>query len=155
IDVYVGLPRCGCDPVAAGRLADRARARGLTVRGVMGYEGHAVGLADRNERVRRVEASMEILAAAHRDVGGEVVSAGGTGSYDINEVATEIQAGSYVLMDTAYAKLALPFHTALTVLATVISVNPAGWAVADCGLKALGMDHGNPSMANDAPVWFC
>jgi D-serine deaminase-like pyridoxal phosphate-dependent protein len=41
IDVNVGLPRCGCAPAAAGRLADRARARGLTVRGVMGYEGHA------------------------------------------------------------------------------------------------------------------
>ncbi len=155
IDVNVGLPRCGCDPVTAGRLADRARARGLNVRGVMGYEGHAVGLADRGERVRQVEHSMEILVAAHRDVGGEVVSAGGTGSYDINEMATEIQAGSYVLMDTAYAKLGLPFRTALTVLATVISVNPAGWAVADCGLKALGMDHGNPSLANDAPVRFC
>jgi D-threonine aldolase len=155
IDVNVGLPRCGCDPVAAGRLADRARLRGLTVRGVMGYEGHAVGLADRPERVRQVAHSMEILAAAHRDVGGAVVSAGGTGSYDINDVATEIQAGSYVLMDTAYAGLGLPFRTALTVLATVISVNPAGWAVADCGLKALGMDHGPPSIANDAPVWFC
>jgi D-serine deaminase-like pyridoxal phosphate-dependent protein len=155
IDVNVGLPRCGCDPAVAGRLADRARARGLRVKGVMGYEGHAVGVPDRSERVRQVEKSMEILVAAHRDVGGEVVSAGGTGSYDINEVATEIQAGSYLLMDTTYAKLALPFRTALTVLATVISVNPAGWAVADCGLKALGMDHGNPSMANDAPVWFC
>jgi D-serine deaminase-like pyridoxal phosphate-dependent protein len=155
IDVNVGLPRCGCEPLAAGRLADRARDRGLLVRGVMGYEGHAVGVADRGERTRQVEKSMEILAAAHRDVGGEVVSAGGTGSYDINEVATEIQAGSYALMDTAYAQLGLPFRTALTVLATVISVNPAGWAVADCGLKALGMDHGNPSMANGAPVWFC
>ena len=96
-----------------------------------------------------------MLRAAHNDVGGEVVSAGGTGSYDINMVATEIQAGSYVLMDTAYAELGLPFRTALTVLATVISVNPAGWAVADCGLKALGMDHGNPSMANNGLVWFC
>jgi D-serine deaminase-like pyridoxal phosphate-dependent protein len=155
IDVNVGLPRCGCDPVAAGRLADWARARGLTVRGVMGYEGHAVGLVDRHERVRLVEESMEMLAAAHGDVGGEVVSAGGTGSYDINMVATEIQAGSYVLMDTAYAELGLPFRTALTVLATVISVNPGGWAVADCGLKALGMDHGNPSMANHELVRFC
>src|SRR6202008_4610943 len=35
IDVNVGLPRCGCAPDAAGRLADRARARGLGVRGVM------------------------------------------------------------------------------------------------------------------------
>ncbi len=40
IDVNVGLPRCGCDPADAGRLADLARGAGLEVRGVMGYEGH-------------------------------------------------------------------------------------------------------------------
>ena len=40
IDVNVGLMRCGCDPADAGRLADAARAAGLDVRGVMGYEGH-------------------------------------------------------------------------------------------------------------------
>ncbi|WP_204323956.1 hypothetical protein, partial [Stenotrophomonas maltophilia] len=32
VDVEVGLPRCGCDPADAGRLADRARAAGLDVR---------------------------------------------------------------------------------------------------------------------------
>jgi D-serine deaminase-like pyridoxal phosphate-dependent protein len=155
IDVNVGLPRCGCDPADAGPLADVARSRGVTVRGVMGYEGHAVGVADRAERTRQVEESMAVLAAAHGDVGGDLVSAGGTGSYDINTVATEIQAGSYALMDTAYAKLGLPFGNALTVLATVISVNRSGWAVADCGLKALGMDHGNPSLVDGGVVWFC
>src|SRR5512145_1040212 len=40
IDVNVGLPRCGVAPSQAGRLADDARAAGLAVRGVMGYEGH-------------------------------------------------------------------------------------------------------------------
>ena len=45
IDVNVGLPRCGCAPEAAGALADSARQRGLAVRGVMGYEGHVVGIA--------------------------------------------------------------------------------------------------------------
>ena len=47
----------------------------------------------------------------------------------------------------------MPFRQALTVLATVISVSP-GYAVADCGLKALGMDHGNPTIP-DATVFFC
>ena len=155
IDVNVGLPRCGCPPEEAGRLADDARRRGLQVRGVMGYEGHAVGLENRDERRDQVEKSMEMLARAHLDVGGEVVSAGGTGSYDLNRLATEIQAGSYALMDTAYGHLDLPFRQALTVLATVVSVNRQGWAVADCGLKALGMDHGNPSIADGGTVWFC
>jgi len=153
IDVNVGLPRCGCAPEDAGRLADRARACGLGVRGVMGYEGHAMALEDREKRMRVVEESMHKLLAAHKQTGGAVISAGGTGSYDVNTWATEIQAGSYALMDTAYAKLGLPFRQALSVLATVISVSP-GYAVADCGLKALGMDHGNPSIEGST-VWFC
>jgi D-serine deaminase-like pyridoxal phosphate-dependent protein len=158
IDINVGLPRCGCDPSDALLLADEARRRGLVVRGVMGYEGHAVGLAERAERVHQVEASMLLLAAAHADVGGDVISAGGTGSFDINPLATEIQAGSYALMDTAYGRLGLPFGPSLSVLATVVSVNRAGWAVADCGLKALGMDHGEPTLSGEwegATVWFC
>jgi D-serine deaminase-like pyridoxal phosphate-dependent protein len=154
IDVCVGLPRCGCDPDDAGRIADLARARGLGVRGVMGYEGHVVGLEDRSERVAQVKPSMEMLVRAHDAVGGELVSAGGTGTYDLNSWATEIQAGSYVLMDTAYAKLDLPFQNALTVLGTVISVNGQGWAVADCGLKAFGMDHGNPAPRDGELAWF-
>ena len=153
IDVNVGLPRCGCPPERAGRLADRARALGLSVRGVMGYEGHIVGLEDRSTRAAMLEEAMGQLLAAAGEVGGEVISAGGTGTYDLNTWATEIQAGSYALMDTAYGKLGLPFTQALTILSTVISVS-AGWAVADCGLKALGMDHGNPSVEG-AEVWFC
>ena len=153
IDVNVGLPRCGCRPADAGHLADVARSKGLGVRGVMGYEGHAVLLEDRVLRARLAEESMQLLLAAHAQVGGELISAGGTGTYDCNVWANEIQAGSYLLMDTAYAKLGLPFRQALTVLATVISVSP-GYAVADCGLKSLGMDHGNPTIPA-AQVLFC
>jgi len=153
IDVNVGLPRCGCLPEDAGRLADYALDKGLEVRGVMGYEGHVVGLEDRSARVLGTEIAMNLLLAAHAQTPGDVVSAGGTGTYDINRWATEIQAGSYALMDTAYGKLGLPFSQALCVLATVVSVS-RDWAVADCGLKALGMDHGNPSIEG-AEVFFC
>ena len=153
VDVNVGLPRCGCAPEQAGRIAELARRRGLSVRGVMGYEGHAVGIPERAKRKQACDAAMEKLAAAHALVGGDVISAGGTGTFDVNELATEIQAGSYSLMDSAYAKLGLPFEPAFWVWSTVISVS-AGFAVADCGLKALGMDHGNPSIES-AQVWFC
>ena len=153
VDVNVGLPRCGCPPEAAGRIADLARRRGLRVRGVMGYEGHCMIVPDREKRRLATAEAMEKLGRAHEAVGGEIVSAGGTGTWDLNELATEIQAGSYALMDTAYAKLVLPFRPALCVLATVISVSES-YAVADCGLKSLGMDHGNPSI-DGAKVWFC
>jgi len=153
IDVNVGLPRCGCPPDRAGALAELARRRGLTVRGVMGYEGHAMGVEDRAQRERLVQQSMALLGRAHADVGGELISAGGTGSFDCNRLATEIQAGSYALMDTAYDRLGLPFRRALRLEATVVSVSEK-FAVADCGLKALGMDHGDPEIVG-AKVWFC
>jgi D-serine deaminase-like pyridoxal phosphate-dependent protein len=153
IDVNVGLPRCGCAPEDAGRFADMARQRGLEVRGVMGYEGHVVGLVDAAERARQCAASMELLMRAHADVGGELISAGGTGTYVLNTWASEIQAGSYALMDTAYGRLGLPFGQAAFVLATVISSSP-GWAVGNAGLKAFGMDHGNPEL-RAGTVLFC
>ena len=154
IDVEVGLPRCGCSVAEAGSLAQRARSLGIEVRGVMGYEGHLMMIEDRSERVGRVEKSMLILLEAHERVGGEIVSGGGTGTFDTNTWCTEIQAGSYTLMDTHYDSLDLPFEKALTVLATIVSVSPKGWMVADAGLKALGMDHGDPSWSG-GDVFFC
>ena len=160
IDVNVGLPRCGCAVEDAGRLADLARSRGLEVRGVMGYEGHLMLVADIEDRRKQTEECMARLLTAHAAVGGDIVSAGGTGTYAVNTWANEIQAGSYALMDTAYGAVAdLPFEQALFVLGTVISRTPPadgipGWAVVDVGLKSLGMDHGNPSVSGGA-VWFC
>ncbi len=145
IDVEVGLPRCGCDVEDAGRLAERARKAGLDVRGVMGYEGHLMMVMDPTEKTEKVATSMELLLRAAGDVGGDVVSGGGTGTCTTNTWCTEIQAGSYTMLDTDYAKLDLPFQIAIGVIATVISVNQKGWIVADAGIKSMAMDHGNPA----------
>ena len=155
IDVNVGLPRCGCAPDTAGALASRARLAGLTVRGVMGYEGHLMMVTDRVEQRRQVEEAMSILRGAAHDVGGDVVSGGGTGSCDLHGTTgvTEVQAGSYSLMDSQYSKLGLPFEQAMWILGTVISRTPK-WSVINVGLKSLCMDHGNPSVP-DHSVWFC
>lgn len=165
IDVNVGLPRCGCDPTEAAILAQRALERGLIVRGVMGYEGHLMALPNDHDKSRRVHESMVMLTDAFtavRAVAGEpctIVSAGGTGTFhlfdsdDTVRRITEVQAGSYVLMDSHYGALGLPFKQALYVVGTVIA-SQAKWAVVDVGLKALGMDHGNPTI-DDADVWFC
>jgi D-serine deaminase-like pyridoxal phosphate-dependent protein len=160
VDVNVGLPRCGCAVDDAGRLADLARSRGLEVRGVMGYEGHVMLVADPEDRRKQTEECMTRLLTAHAAVGGDIVSAGGTGTYAVNTWANEIQAGSYALMDTAYGAVTdLPFEQALFLLGTVISRTPPadgipGWAIVDAGLKSLGMDHGNPSVVGGT-VWFC
>jgi len=145
IDVEVGLPRCGCDPSDAGRLADRARTAGLDVRGVMGYEGHLMMVLDPEEKADKVGTAMGLLLSAAADVGGDIVSGGGTGTTLTNTWCTEIQAGSYTLLDTDYAKLDLPFDIALNVVATVISVSAKGWIIADAGIKSMAMDHGDPT----------
>ncbi|HEX4905143.1 MAG TPA: alanine racemase, partial [Acidimicrobiales bacterium] len=150
IDVDVGLPRCGCAVADAGRLADLARSRGLSVRGVMGYEGHATAVADHAARAEVVEKAMTKLLAAHADVGGDVISAGATVTYDLNTWATEIQAGSYVLMDSYFGAMTPTFRQALYLECDVISVSAKGWAVLNGGLKALGMDHGPPTLADGA-----
>ena len=155
VDVDVGLPRCGCDPADAARLADLARQVGLVVRGVMGYEGHLMHDPDNARRSQRTAQAMAVLSAAHDEVGGEVISGGGTGTWDCNHTVTELQAGSYVLMDGDYARLGLPFREGLAVLTTVISVGSGGHAVLDAGLKALAMDSGNPTLIGAGEVLFC
>ncbi len=156
IDINVGLPRCGCSVGESGPLAELARSLGLLVRGVMGYEGHLM-MVDDAEKQSKVDAAMELLLAAHGHVGGSLISSGGTGTHLANHHANEIQAGSYVLMDAQYATLSQGFRQALFVEATVVSANRSGrrpYAVADAGLKAFGMDHGNPSLPH-ADVWLC
>lgn len=155
IDVNVGLPRCGCDPSEAGALATAAREAGIEVRGVMGYEGHLMMVPDPDRKRAKVSEAMALLAQAAEAVGGDIISAGGTGTYDCHSIATEIQAGSYTLMDTQYSQLDSPFQQALWVEASVISINRAGgWIVANSGLKSLGMDHGDPHWPG-GEVRFC
>jgi D-serine deaminase-like pyridoxal phosphate-dependent protein len=121
----------------------------------MGYEGHLMMLTDRQQKQDKVHEAMTLLAHAHNDVGGDIMSAGGTGTYDMfaGTAVNEVQAGSYALMDSQYAQLQHPFAQSLWILGTVISVN-ASWVVIDVGLKSLAMDHGNPTV-DGYSVWFC
>ena len=153
VDVNVGL-RCGCRPEDAGHIAARARDAGLVVRGVMGYEAHAQFVEVRQDRIAKTEQAMARLAIAAELVGGDVRSGGGTGTYDINTSLTEIQAGSYALMDTKYETLDTPFRPALRLAATVVHVDRR-YVVADCGLKALGMDHGLPTVEGATSTIYC
>ncbi|MCH7811854.1 MAG: DSD1 family PLP-dependent enzyme [Chloroflexi bacterium] len=156
VDVDVGLPRCGIAPgEPALALAKRVEATdGVRLRGLMGYEGHVVGIEDRAEREPRTAKAVGRLVESARMVREAglpcaIVSAGGTGTYDITgrtEDITEIQAGSYVLMDTAYAKLDIPFERAFSVLGTVLSRPKPERCATDAGHKACTFDHGNPAV---------
>ena len=155
IDVNVGLQRCGCSPDEAGFLSEKAKAYGLQVRGVMGYEGHLMHDPDIHRRTEKTQESMEQLIFAHENVGGDIISGGGTGTWECNQTVTELQAGSYVLMDGDYSKLDLPFKEGLLLLTTVISTSKSGYAVLDGGLKALSVDSGNPQLLGEGEVMFC
>jgi len=156
VEVDVGLGRCGVhtNEEALHLAGIVSTSPGLEFSGLLGYEGQAVFIVDRAERVEAVEKAMGKLVEAANwirkaDLPCEIVSAGGTGTYDITgrfPGVTEVEAGSYVLMDTRYRQLDLPFRCALTLLATVISVPMPGRAVIDAGKKALSVEHGLPEV---------
>lgn len=149
IEVDVGMGRGGARS-AAEALALAAhvqKKRGLLFRGLQGYEGHCMLEPDRAIRITKARAAMDYLASV-RDLlerSGlkcEVISAGGTGTYDITGAdhrVTEIQAGSYALMDAFHGSLVPGFVAALTVLTTVVS-HHGNTIVLDAGRKAVGID---------------
>jgi D-serine deaminase-like pyridoxal phosphate-dependent protein len=154
IEVDVGMGRCGCQPgepvvELAGAVT---RLAGLRFRGLMGYEGHAVGIADAFERGVVCRTSLSLLTSTAdllraRGLPVEIVSAGGTGTHDVAgryPGITEIQAGSYALMDLQYRGIAPQFACALNILSTVISRPTRDRAVTDSGLKSMTTEFGLP-----------
>jgi D-serine deaminase-like pyridoxal phosphate-dependent protein len=155
IDVDLGLKRCGVKPgEPALLLARKALEQGLKVRGVMGYEGHLQPLvpgAEKQQAVTDVMRSLASTAMCLEDEGiaVEIVSCGGSGDYSIAGMypcVTEIQAGSYLLMDTWYAPYAPDFRQTLSVLATVISKTAGERIVLNAGVKAVSGERGLPSL---------
>jgi len=154
VDLNVGQMSCGVAPGApAIALASRAaNMPGLELRGVMGYEGHVQPVRDRADRTAQARRAMKALvdtAAQVRAAGlpCPIVSGGGTGTYDISgrvSGVTEIQAGSYVLMDTDYDDVGVGFEQAFFVLGTIVSRPAADRCVADAGHKSTTKDHGLP-----------
>ncbi len=158
IEVDVGMGRCGTAPGEATlRLAQTiCQLPALQFEGLMGYEGHAVMIADLAERRRVAEASLaqlvdtaELLQA--HGIAVQIVSAGGTGTFEITGCypgITELQCGSYATMDAKYSSIGLGFEPALTVLAQVISTQAADHAVIDAGIKTMTTEFGLPQVAS-------
>ncbi len=154
VDVDVGQHRTGTAPGdAAVRLGTAVAALpGLQLRGIQGYEGHLQHIAGVPERRAANAESMRALcdtAAAFAAAGlsTSVVTTGGTGTALFSSefgAITDVQPGSYVVMDGQYGGVdGVRFESALTVLATVLSVRET-WAVVDAGHKALSSDAGLP-----------
>lgn len=161
VEIDVGMQRCG---VAPGRAAaDLARyiaeAPGLAFRGLQAYHGTAQHLQGPETRERAIAAAAdavrETLGALDRaGLRCEIVSGAGTGTFRLegeSGVWNELQAGSYVFMDTDYARIGgrdgglyREFEHSLFVLATVMSVPAADRAIVDAGLKSYSGEKGPP-----------
>jgi D-serine deaminase-like pyridoxal phosphate-dependent protein len=153
IEVDTGMGRCGVEPgELALELARRVHAsEGLRFRGLQGYDGHLQMLPDVAERRAKALHGIEQLVATRRliEQNGlpvEVVTGAGTGTWEFvasQEGVTEVQPGSFVLMDAAYHQVRPEFRCALSIRATVISRRPS-WYVLDAGSKAISRDFGTP-----------
>jgi D-serine deaminase-like pyridoxal phosphate-dependent protein len=155
VDVDTGLHRCGVPP-GLPAIARRAVESGLRFRGLMGYEGHVLRKPPGPEKAAEAAAAMKPLVETRvcleqTGIPVEVVSVGGTGTYSLSgryPGVTEIQAGSYLLMDTDYYQCCTDFTPALTVLTTVISRTDGERVVTDSGLKVLSCERGIPAPKN-------
>ncbi len=153
VEVDIGMNRCG---VAPGQPAlDLARqiqaTAGLRFLGLQGYDGHLQLLPDAVERRTRCLQGLDQLVGTRRlieaaGIAVAVVTGAGTGTWEwvgAYEGITEIQPGSFLLMDCAYHQIRPEFGCSLSVLATVISSRP-GRYVLDAGSKAISRDFGTP-----------
>ncbi len=155
VDVFAGLARHG---IEAGQPAlDLAKkvdsSKNLKLAGIMGYAGYAAHTPGWEVRMRKSKADLAgmldtVASARAAGLPVEIVTGGSTGTYNIDSEdkgLTELQAGSYVFMDTLYEAVGGKqnsaayddFGMALTVLTTVISKRHAGRCTIDAGNKAL------------------
>ena len=147
-----GVPP-GSKAVSLAEAVDRLS--GLRLRGVHGYCGassHVKGFAERKAHSAKYMAPVLESHAAMLKKGlpVEIMSGASTGTYNIDsdlKGMTELQVGSYVLMDVDYRAIGGrggdtydDFRPALHVLATVISKNHDDIATVDAGLKAIATD---------------
>lgn len=159
IDLDVGMERCGVrSNEEALHLAEHvSKLSGLRLEGMMGYEGHCMLEPDPDQRVRKAHAAMEELMEAvdflaQHGFESRIISGGGTGTYNITGAhprLTELQAGSYVVMDAFHAQLIPGFPVALTVLGTVISRH-GNRVILDSGRKVIGSELGLPRLKDVA-----
>ena len=157
VEVNVGMNRCGVESgKPALELAKQIRqSPNLKFEGLMGYEGHTVAKPDLKEREANVrEAMQHLIDAKHylekHGVEVSIMSGGGTGTFNITgsiPEMTEVQAGSYVFMDSTYRNVegvGEQFDCSLSVLATGVSRPAPDRVIVDTGLKVLAKEFGIP-----------
>jgi D-serine deaminase-like pyridoxal phosphate-dependent protein len=165
VEVNIGHNRCGVAPFEPTLALARTVSQnpGLVFRGLMGYDGHCTTRVTESERGPLALQANRLLAETRRYVEAaglpvEILSGSGTFTYRYAaEVAgiTEIQAGSYLLIDSAYQDLGVrEFDCPLRVMATVTSrpsyPGAGRLAVIDAGRKSVSVALGNPMVRRPA-----
>jgi D-serine deaminase-like pyridoxal phosphate-dependent protein len=153
VEVDIGMRRCGVAPgepaLELARIIQQTP--GLQFLGLQGYDGHLQMLADPAERKSQCLAGIDQLLATRRlleqaGVAVPVVTGAGTGTWEFVSACpgiTEIQPGSFILMDCAYHNVRPEFGVSLAIWSTVVSRRPGSY-VLDAGSKAISRDFGTP-----------
>ena len=161
LDIDVGLGRTGVLPESALEMAGRfSHFSNLRLKGVQAYAGFVQHIQSYPERKKASLECMQRAAALFRNLKEKeractIFSGAGTGTYDIDiqiPELTELQVGSYAVMDAEYLNIAAKdnptrfsdFRPALTLLTTVVSVNHPEFVTVDAGLKSLYRHGGSP-----------
>lgn len=148
IEVNIGLNRVGIKPgrdtLELAKAIDKLD--GVRLVGIMGYEGHLLQVPDPAEKKEKIDEAMRTLGHCHdqiREAGlnCDIVSAGGTGSYQLTSdcpEVTELQCGGGIFADPMYRfKCGLEdLDYSLSVLATVVSRPEKNRAILDAGRKS-------------------
>lgn len=151
VDLDLGDHRTGVSPgQPALALARSVMAEPvLTFTGLQAYSVKASHMsADEGVAVYSATAlhqAFETKELLERDgIRTPVITGGSTGTYAADSklpYMTELQAGTYALMDVAYTRIGIvEFGHALTVLTTVVSANHADRVTVDGGFKAFATD---------------
>lgn len=157
IDIDPGISRTGVHPINTLDFAHLLQKKSwLNVQGVQCYAGNLQHVADYEERKKVSLNTMEMASEIFRNLKPlfsefHILTGSGTGTYDIDPQAsevTEIQPGSYTVMDVQYESIGSKndpkqfkrFENALTLLSTVISANSTEHVTVDAGTKAVYFD---------------
>jgi D-serine deaminase-like pyridoxal phosphate-dependent protein len=146
VEVDTGMDRCGVDtaPDALALARHVAGLPGLRFEGVTGYEGHCSMTIDNDLRHQRQRDAMTFFTGAAKlieDSGIDcpIRSAGGIATWNWTAAfpgITEIQAGTYVIMDNYHGQMVPGFEHSLTVQASVIS-RQSDRVIVDAGNKSV------------------
>ncbi len=158
IEVEVGGKRCGARPETVVQIANQILgSKHLRFAGLHCYHGGAQHLREGAQRKSAIESAAHVVSQTielldRAGIKVACVTGAGTGTFWLERdsgVYTEIQPGSYALMDRDYADNQavdgdIRFEHALFIQTTVMSTSHDSFVVVDAGLKSMSVDSGMP-----------